>query len=302
MKKALALIFSAGLLAGCSTTDSGRVSYSDSGVKVYSLDDQPGTSVTAEGALMPGAFDSGRPDTGQFTGQERTHARVGQYPTPPREADLVEMERDAAGPRQVGSGIVPEWSAGMSGATARAYGRATEVSTASLLAAGGGVNPADAPTLSAPLTRSRAGGLNNEGTAFGAASGPEVGLGSEALPAGPSITTWTPLDNTQDSTLTVPADLSREVRQALTTGRLGRISTLTSDRVEDMEIDARNGNVTLRGNVRSETEKLMIGNKVSQVPGVRGVNNQLRVVNPTRKSMDDGTQPEERANILVPEK
>jgi hypothetical protein len=302
MNKALALIFSAGLLAGCSTTESGRVSYTSDGTKAYGLDDQPGSSATAEGSLMPGAYATSDVETGQFTDQERTPARVGQYPTPPREADIVEMERDNRGPRQVGTGIVPEWSAGLSGSTARAYASSSGLTASSLLAGGGGVNPPTAPTLAEPLTRPSISGLNNDITAFGASAGPEVGVGSQSLPPGTGSTSWRPVDNPQDSTMTVVPDLSSEVRQALTTGRAGRISTLTSDRIEDMDINALNGNVTLRGNVRSETERLMIENKVSHVPGVRSVNNQLRVITPTRKAMDDGTQPEERANILVPEK
>ena len=42
---------------------------------------------------MPGAYNSRDLPTGQFSGQERTHAVVGQRPTLPREADPRQMER-----------------------------------------------------------------------------------------------------------------------------------------------------------------------------------------------------------------
>lgn len=317
MKKAAAFLFSAALLAGCTTTETGRVSYNEDGSTQYGLDDQPGTSATAEGALMPGAYDTGDAETGQFTGHERSPARVGQYPVPPREADVTEMERDNPPRRQVGTGIVPPMnghgagSLGQSGLSPGGNVSSSSImtsptnpglTTSSVISSGGGVNPPTAPTLSGPLTSSTPSRLQNDNTAFGASATTETGTGAQALPPGPASTTWRPADNIQDSTMTVVPDISDRVRQALTSGRPGRISTLTSDRIEDIDIEALNGKVTLRGTVRSETEKLMLQNKVSQVPGVTSVNNQLRVTSPERKGMDDATQPEERANILVPEK
>ena len=57
------------LLAGCASTETGRVQKTSDGTLLYGLDDQPQTSVAGEGTLMPGAYDSRNLGTGQFTGQ-----------------------------------------------------------------------------------------------------------------------------------------------------------------------------------------------------------------------------------------
>lgn len=80
------------LLAGCATEDH-RVKTVD-GVTHYGLNDQPQKAVTAEGGLMRGLQETGGMPTGQFTGRERTLDQVGQYPTPPREADPRELTHD----------------------------------------------------------------------------------------------------------------------------------------------------------------------------------------------------------------
>src|SRR3954466_8428558 len=104
MKAILTLSASAVLLAGCASSENGRVSYHKDGTKVYGLDDQPQSAIAGEGTLMPGAYDSRDMPTGQFPAKETTQDFVGQNPVTPREADPREFSRE---PRQVGSGIVP---------------------------------------------------------------------------------------------------------------------------------------------------------------------------------------------------
>jgi hypothetical protein len=89
------LIYSLGglLLAGCAMTESGRVSRTEDGTRVYGLNDQPQTSVAGEGSLMPGAYESGNMQTGQFTGRERTNDQIGQRPALPPEPDAREIGR-----------------------------------------------------------------------------------------------------------------------------------------------------------------------------------------------------------------
>jgi hypothetical protein len=60
--------------------------------------------------------------------------------------------------------------------------------------------------------------------------------------------------------------------------------------------------VTLRGTARSETERLMLENKVAAIPGVRSVNNQLRVLSPGRENATNPSEPEQRATIINREK
>jgi hypothetical protein len=109
MKALFTLSISVGLLAGCASTGTGHANRSGEGAR--DLDDQPQTSVAGEGSLMPGAYGSRAMERGQFTGQERTNAQVGQRPTLPREADARELAHDSETERGAGtlgqSGIVP---------------------------------------------------------------------------------------------------------------------------------------------------------------------------------------------------
>jgi hypothetical protein len=89
------------LLAGCAATDNDTFSSSRDATRVLPVDDQPQTAVAGEGSLMPGAYEPRQLPTGQFTGQERTPAVIGQNPVVPRETDVRQMDRsgpiDAAG-------------------------------------------------------------------------------------------------------------------------------------------------------------------------------------------------------------
>jgi hypothetical protein len=295
---------SALLLAGCASTENGRVSYDNDGTKVYGLDDRPQSSVAGEGTLMPGAYDSHTMPTGQFTGKERTQDFVGTYPVPPREADPREMSRE---PRQVGTGIVPPIGAGSLGQSGITPG--LSVSSSTLMtgpASSSTANPATlstAPTLAEPLSRN---GNNLDASALGRPAGSESSsLSSDNLQLNrrDSIGSSIRAIPSQESALnSASPNLTDRVRNALTTGRKDSITYLTPDRLQDFEVETVNGNVTLRGTARSETEKLMIGNKVARIEGVRSVNNQLRVISPTRQGTSDLNSPGERTNPLEPEK
>ena len=109
------LIYSLGglLLAGCATSETGRVSRTEDGTRVYGLNDAPQTAVAGEGSLMPGAYESGDMETGQFTGRERTNSQIGQRPALPPAADARDLGRGpesetGRGAGTLGqSGIVP---------------------------------------------------------------------------------------------------------------------------------------------------------------------------------------------------
>jgi hypothetical protein len=92
MKRLAAGCCGALLMAGCAT-ENHRVE-NVHGVPHYGLDDQPQKSVTAEGGLMRGLQETSHIPTGQFTGRERTLDQIGQYPTPPAEADPRELHHD----------------------------------------------------------------------------------------------------------------------------------------------------------------------------------------------------------------
>ena len=102
-------------LAGCASNEF-TSSHTRPVDAVETIDDQPQTAVSGTGSLMPGAFDSRRMETGQFTGRERTNDQVGQRPTLPREADPRELARSedslATPPQRAGtlgqSGVVPD--------------------------------------------------------------------------------------------------------------------------------------------------------------------------------------------------
>lgn len=79
----------AAVLAGCATEN--HQVETRNGVTHYGLNDQPQKTVTGEGGLMRGEVETSGIPTGQFTGRERTLDQIGQYPTPPREADPREL-------------------------------------------------------------------------------------------------------------------------------------------------------------------------------------------------------------------
>src|SRR5687768_3698522 len=151
MRTILALSAIATFLAGCASTENGRVYYQSDGTKVYGLDDQPQASIAGEGTLMPGAYETHTLPTGQFTGKERTQDLIGHTPVPPREADPRAYRRDS----------VPNSGAGSLGQTG-IRPDAPAVSTSTIMT--GPTNPSlapsanppaqsTAPTLSEPFTR-----------------------------------------------------------------------------------------------------------------------------------------------------
>ena len=86
------------LVIGCASNDySNTASTSSSQSTLDSsgelVSDQPQSSIAGEGSLMPGAYDTRRMQTGQFTGRERTNDEIGQRPTLPREANPGELAR-----------------------------------------------------------------------------------------------------------------------------------------------------------------------------------------------------------------
>lgn len=94
MKTFVISAVAAGFLMGCASTDTDLASTASG---LTQIDDQPQKAVSGEGSLMPGAYDSRRMQTGQFTGRERTNDQVGQRPTLPREADPRELARSEEG-------------------------------------------------------------------------------------------------------------------------------------------------------------------------------------------------------------
>src|SRR4051794_2923974 len=96
MKIALISSAAGALLLGCASTETGTVSHKANGPPVYGLNNQPETSVSGQGSLMRGLYDSRQMQTGQFTGQERTLNVIGQSPTLPRQADPREMDHRGA--------------------------------------------------------------------------------------------------------------------------------------------------------------------------------------------------------------
>jgi hyperosmotically inducible periplasmic protein len=65
--------------------------------------------------------------------------------------------------------------------------------------------------------------------------------------------------------------ITQEIRQAITSD--DKLST----NAQNVKIIAKDGNVTLRGPVKSEQEKVEIEKKAKQVAGVKKVENQLEV-------------------------
>jgi hypothetical protein len=319
MKRVVLMAAAALCIAGCSSSHNGRVTYREDGTKVYGLTSQPQVNTTGEGPLMRDVTGY-RQSPGQFTGQEGTSSRVGDYqPVPPKSdaRDLTHTSR----PPQVGTGIVPP----MEGAGAGSLGQAgiqpgNPVSSAtiaatpsSLVPSASVVNPptmATVPTLAEPLTRNS--GANIDSTAnAGRPSGPEIGTASSLrnnLPA-PALSPpndqrndLNPLSTRSGIPQIATTDLATRVREYLESGQPGTISRLTPERVQNIDVETIGSDVTLRGVARSEVERLMIENKVARLPGVRSVNNQLQVLSPGREGTVNPSSPEERANILFREK
>lgn len=91
---------------------------------------------------------------------------------------------------------------------------------------------------------------------------------------------------------TVDEDLRQRVLVALSTGSIGTQGVLPSNLLTDIKVSVTNRVVTLKGDVVSEKSKQTLAKRVSQLDGVKSVNNQLSV-NPNAKPA--------RADLLKPD-
>lgn len=72
-------------------------------------------------------------------------------------------------------------------------------------------------------------------------------------------------------------ELAKQVKVALTTGSAGTTGVIAENQLTKIDVQARDGVVTLSGPVSSESEKRTIGNQVAGMRGVKSVQNQLTV-------------------------
>jgi osmotically-inducible protein OsmY len=168
-----------------------------------------------------------------------------------------------------------------------------------------------APTLAEPLTQPHVAANSTLGVGAGPAR--ETGQGSSSqlangqleLPPAPVLGSPSA---TQPGGLTAATpELGTRVRQTLLNSMPADITGTVQGRtgqdpLRNLDVEAVNGDITLRGDVRSQAEKTFMGQRVSRMQGVRSVNNQLRVISPTRPGMEDATSPVQRENNLLPEK
>lgn len=293
MRTILISIGTAGcFLAGCATQNPDRVRYTEEGVRAYHASPQPHANVAGAGTTMRGAYDPRTIPTGNFTGKETTPDQVGQFPTPPRQSEEGARVHDEpeAEPPQVGSGIVPPRAGAGAGTLGETGLQPGEPVTAETIMAAPPDPGSAAPTLSSPLTGA------------GAAAAGETGQERSTLEL-PPVATHTPGPGAgaAGAWRTAQDELPARVREHLKTGRPGTITALPPDRLERIEIEGLHGQITLRGEVESEVESLMIANRVRQMEGVESVNNQLRVISPTRPGMQDPGSPGQRRDPLAPE-
>lgn len=81
---------------------------------------------------------------------------------------------------------------------------------------------------------------------------------------------------------TVDEDLRQRVLVSLSTGSVGTQGVLPANLLTDIKVSVTNRVVTLKGDVVSEKSKQTLAKRVSQLDGVKSVNNQL-AVNPSAK-------------------
>ena len=297
MKRTLFLSGAALLCAACGTTTSDRVARNEAGVREYEIREQPQVNVTGSGTLLRGADDPSTPGTGAFPGKETVHGEIGQFPTAPPEADgenLVHAPPPEGQPLlEPGSGIMPP----REGAGAGTLGQAglqpgSPVSTATIMSQPGEraseVDEAMRELAETPVIP------DSSPRNTGASAGPETGRAEEPLNDPPAVPPAgiTALDPAQSASGETPLDeLTLRVREVLSSGRPGTMMHLTPERLENIDIEAANGVVTLSGEVQSEAEKRMIENRVGEIEGVAEVNNQLRVVPSTQFRPEQTPQP-----------
>lgn len=74
-------------------------------------------------------------------------------------------------------------------------------------------------------------------------------------------------------------ELANRVRVAITTGSTGTTGVIAENMLTAIQVEAKDGEVTLSGPVQSENEKKVIGKRVSGLSGVKKVNNNLTISN-----------------------
>ena len=72
-------------------------------------------------------------------------------------------------------------------------------------------------------------------------------------------------------------ELQKQVKVALTTGSTGTTGAIAEDQLTEIDVQVRDGVVTLNGPVSSEDEKESIGRQVAGFKGVKSVRNNLTV-------------------------
>jgi osmotically-inducible protein OsmY len=72
-------------------------------------------------------------------------------------------------------------------------------------------------------------------------------------------------------------ELAKQIKVALTTGSTGTTGTIAEDRLTAIQVQVRDGNVTLTGPAADVGEKESIGKQVSSFKGVKSVRNELTV-------------------------
>ena len=72
-------------------------------------------------------------------------------------------------------------------------------------------------------------------------------------------------------------EMEKQIRVALTTGSMGTTGALAEDQLTDIQVQARNGIVTLSGPVSNMEERKIIEKRVMGMKGVRAVQNNLQV-------------------------
>jgi hypothetical protein len=294
MKQFILVLPALAILAGCASSETGTVYKARDGTTVYGLNEQPESSVTGSGALMPGAYASHNMMTGQFTGQERTQDLIGQRPETPREADARVLQRNPAptigtGAGTLGqSGIVPNGNVtgsalvdlppDLAAVAARNNGQVEPVPNSPEIASSQQPNALNGSI--SPDNTSK--GANKPGeVAIGSAPGAESASGSSTS-NNPSLSAGVN-QSSRPSAAVAPqpapaqakdtADLPARIKESL-----GNTKTITPAELKTLEVDAVNGDVTLRGDVRTQKERTLIGDKVAKMQGVHSVNNQLRVI------------------------
>jgi hypothetical protein len=72
-------------------------------------------------------------------------------------------------------------------------------------------------------------------------------------------------------------ELAKQIKVALTTGSIGTTGAIAEDQLTKIDVQVRDGNVTLSGPVSTEKEKKTIEKQISGFKGVKSVQNNLTV-------------------------